>query len=95
MKTFLLVAATAAVVVGGGVAAANHYDEYKNKEHKAQVSAVEAAKRAQFQADQKVVENLKQVNAVALAECQKGAAAYAKLAKLTKVLPPAPSCPVQ
>jgi hypothetical protein len=51
MKKLLLVAGATAVVVGGGVATANHYDQYQNKKQAAQVSAIQSAKQAQYQAD--------------------------------------------
>lgn len=92
MKTFLLVAATAFVVVGGGVATANHYDQYKNKQHQQEVTLAQKAKAAQAQADQAKQDLLVQANRALVAECQKGKVAYAKLPLSVQRVVPKPTC---
>jgi hypothetical protein len=93
MKKLLLAVAATAVVVGGGVVATNHYDKYQNKQHKAQVSAVEQAKQTQAKADQQKQNALVTANAALEAECQKGVAAYAKLPLTVQRVVPKPVCP--
>lgn len=86
-------------VVGGVATVATHRYEQHQKQKQAQ-----AVPMIKLSDANKLVNDVKQSNAAeytslqasynsAVAECQKGAVAYAKLATLTKVLPPAPTCP--
>jgi hypothetical protein len=92
MKPFLLVAGTAVVLAGGGVAAANHYDQYQNKKQKAQLSAVEAAKKSQAESDRVIQGELAKANKSMQIECEKGLIAYAKLPLLTQKTTQKPVC---
>ena len=92
MKKLLLAAGATAVVVGGGVASANHYDQYKNKQHEAQVSMAEQAKAAQYKADMAKQDLLVKANQNLQAECEKGVAAYAKLPLSVQRVVPKPVC---
>jgi len=92
MKTLLLGAAGAVVVLGSGVAVANHYDNYKTKTQAQTVSQVEQAKRAQYNTDKALYQPVVNQNKTLQAECEKGAAAYAKLSALVQKQTPAPQC---
>lgn len=92
MKKLLLVAGATAVVVGGGVATANHYDQYKNKQHQQQVTLAEQAKQAQYKADLAKQNLLTQANQSLQAECEKGVVAYAKLPLSVQRVVPKPVC---
>lgn len=88
----ILVAGAAVVVLGGGVAAANHYDQYKNKQTVVQVSQAQQAKEEQYKADVGKITALVQANASLNAECQKGVVAYAKLPLAIQKVVPRPVC---
>lgn len=97
MKKLLLsaagVAGAAVVVVGGAAAANSHYQDHQNKQHQAQVSQVEAVKKAQYAADKQQFDVLATQYNSAVAECEKGVTAYGKLSAVLKVQTPSPKCP--
>lgn len=94
MKKLLLVALAAVVVAGASVLVVGHYHDYKNK--KTQQPAVQMVPASDLQALQtttsKELKDLQDDNGRLLAECQKGAAAYAKLSPLVKNQTSAPQC---
>lgn len=96
MKKLLLVAGAAVAVVGGGVAASSHYDQYKNKQHQAEVSATEQAVRQakadQQKADQHNLTVVLTAKDTLEAECKKGEVAYAKLPLTVQKTVQKPNC---
>jgi hypothetical protein len=96
MKKLLLSAVglvvAAGVVVGGGNAVDNHYQAHKNKQVAQQASAVEVAKKAQYDADQSRYSLLVKQYSDLQAQCEKGTAAYAKLSAVLKASTPSPQC---
>lgn len=96
MKKLLLVAGATLAVVGGGAASASHYDQYKNKQHQAEVSAtqqaVQQAKADQQKADQVTLASVTTAKESLQVECEKGVTAYAKLPLSVQKTLQKPSC---
>lgn len=98
MKKLLIIVVVAIVVVTGLAVAEDHYKNYQNKQE-AQAPQLITVK----QADQKVKDAVTAAGGEyqslvvsynqAVAECQKGVAAYAKLTSAQRVQTASPVCP--
>lgn len=84
------------LVAAGSVLAVRHWDDYKVVKTSEQNNQVEQAKKTQFDSDQKIYGDLVDRYNSAVAQCQVGASAYAKLPATSKTAAtPAPVCPAE
>jgi predicted negative regulator of RcsB-dependent stress response len=92
-KLLIIVVSVVAVVVIAGLSA-NHYKNYQNKQAQAHpvVSLEDANRLSEVRVNEAKTAAAGEYNSL-VAECQKGATAYAKLTTLTKTPGSPPLCP--
>lgn len=91
MKKLLLSAAAGTIFAASAVAVNSHYTNYQTKQTEEQAKVAAAAKADADKAKAAAAATTTHLTALKR-ECEKGAAAYAKLPAFTKTQVPAPNC---